>query len=143
MWFHSYDHLHVKQILISQEFFQIKVFFFTTEFFAAYTLKWKIVSCKQSLKYKTPPMTNDNKTCKLTIRSGLSVIFVNVVLILLSIRLSGGLTSSADQSMLGNASSMNLQEWKVAYNWWTETASLSKLQSWIFSYWIKNHTADT
>ena len=55
-------------------------------------------------------MTNDNKTCKLTIRSGLSVIFVNVVLILLSIRLSGGLTSSADQSMLGNASSMNLQE---------------------------------
>ena len=88
-------------------------------------------------------MTNDNKTCKLTIRSGLSVIFVNVVLILLSIRLSGGLTSSADQSMLGNASSMNLQEWKVAYNWWTETASLSKLQSWIFSYWIKNHTADT
>ena len=44
----------------------------------------------------------------LTIRSGLSVILVKVVLILFNMRFNAGIISSADQSMFGRASSMNL-----------------------------------
>lgn len=45
----------------------------------------------------------------LTMRSGLSVILVKVVLILFNTRFNAGWTSSGDQSMFGNASSMNLK----------------------------------
>jgi hypothetical protein len=43
-------------------------------------------------------------------RSGLSVILVKVVLILFNIRFNTGRISSADQSMFGKASSMNLNK---------------------------------